>query len=139
MIKCSKQQGTGQLPALCVCVCDMSLLSLQVNCEGELGEDTLGFGKRKRREVRHFTFTKIIPASDILASSPPYPPTPTPSLRVRRASQAHQPHKNTTSWERNLAIKVRIPGKVVSSIKLLSSTQKGDYVEIAYLFGYTLG
>ncbi|XP_037778467.1 uncharacterized protein LOC119575116 isoform X2 [Penaeus monodon] len=80
-----------------------------VNCEGELGEDTLGFGKRKRREVRHFTFTKIIPASDILASSPPYPPTPTPSLRVRRASQAHQPHKNTTSWERNLAIKVRIP------------------------------
>lgn len=88
----------------------------QVNCEGEPGEDTLGFGKRKKREVRHFSFTKVIPASDILGSSPPYPPTPSVGARVRRASHAHKPHKNTTSWERNLAIKVRIPGEVLSLI-----------------------
>ncbi|XP_042869637.1 uncharacterized protein LOC122251643 isoform X2 [Penaeus japonicus] len=80
-----------------------------VNCEGEPGEDTLGFGRRKKRKVRHFSVTKVIPASDILGSLPPYPPTPQAKDRVRRASHVEKSHTNTTLWERNLAIKVKIP------------------------------
>ncbi|ROT76259.1 hypothetical protein C7M84_005153 [Penaeus vannamei] len=101
-----------------------------VNCEGEPGEDTLGFGKRKKREVRHFSFTKVIPASDILGSSPPYPPTPSVGARVRRASHAHKPHKNTTSWERNLAIKVRIPEAAPVSQKSVESEECRLYLFI---------
>ncbi|XP_064083710.1 uncharacterized protein LOC135199519 isoform X2 [Macrobrachium nipponense] len=82
-------------------------------CGGVDETDRLGFGRRKKRGVRHYSFTTTLRGSDLMKKSslgniPPHPPPN--SLHPRSRRVVHDSGENsTTTWERNLNIKVRIP------------------------------
>ncbi|XP_042215522.1 uncharacterized protein LOC121861696 isoform X1 [Homarus americanus] len=87
------------------------------NC-GPGDDDLLGFGKRRKRAVGQFTMTTVIPASDISSSSgPPYPPpilstfssSSSSTMPSAPSSHTRKQHENTTNWERNLSVRVKIP------------------------------
>ncbi|XP_053636203.1 uncharacterized protein [Cherax quadricarinatus] len=84
------------------------------NC-GPGDDDLLGFGKRKKRALSEVSFTTVVPSSILPSLGPPYPPpviTSTSTVPSTSISHSQRRHENTTNWERNLTVKVKIPNEV---------------------------
>ncbi|XP_066944869.1 uncharacterized protein [Macrobrachium rosenbergii] len=87
-------------------------------CGGVDETDRLGFGRRKKRGIRHYSFTTTLRGSDLIKKSaqgdiPPHPP-PNSLLHPRSRRVVHDSDENsTTTWERNLSIKVRVPDTAI--------------------------